>query len=220
MMRHFFLVALAFNLAFGAAATWAQQPNKVPIVGYLAIAAGPDDPAVEALRQGLHELGYVEGRNIRIEFRTAQGHIDRLPGLAEELVQLKADVFVVMAPLAAQTVQHATSTIPIVVATFDPVAAGLATSLAHPDGQVTGLSSTSTELFPKRLQLLKETIPRLTRVAVLWNPATPWHPKVIEDLKAAAPSMSVKLNFVRAQAPEEFDAAFSAMSQAHAQALY
>ena len=150
-------------------------------MGVLMAIAGPDDPIVEAFRQGLRERGYVDGQTIRIEHRTAQGHPDRLPGLAEELVELNADVLVVANVPGAQALQRATSTIPIVVALFDPVANGLVTSLAHPGGNITGLSSMSTEFFSKRLQLLKETIPRLTRVAVLWNPATPPTPIAGED---------------------------------------
>ena len=123
----------------------------------------------------------MEGQTIRIEHRTAQGHPDRLPGLAEELVRLNVDVIVVANPLGAQALQRATSTIPIVVALFDPFANGLVTNLARPGGNITGLSSMSTEFFSKRLQLLKETIPRLTRVAVLWNPAHSTHATSGED---------------------------------------
>jgi putative ABC transport system substrate-binding protein len=219
--RRIVLLALAVNLAIAATTTWAQQTTKVPVVGVLFFGMGPDDPLVEDLRQGLRELGYVEGRNIRIEFRTAQDHPDRLPGLAEELVQFKADVIVVNVTVATQAAKRATSTIPIVMATnADPVGLGLVASLAHPGGNVTGLSLMMTELGAKRLQLLKETIPRLARVAVLWNPATPIHAKVIEDLKAAAPSLSIELSFMSARTPEQFGPAFSAVSRAHAQALY
>ena len=221
MTRRIVLLALAVNLAIAATTTWAQQTTKVPVVGVLFFGMGPDDPLVEDLRQGLRELGYVEGRNIRIEFRTAQDHPDRLPGLAEELVQFKADVIVVNVTVATQAAKRATSTIPIVMATnADPVGLGLVASLAHPGGNVTGLSLMMTELGAKRLQLLKETIPRLARVAVLWNPATPIHAKVIEDLKAAAPSLSIELSFMSARTPEQFGPAFSAVSRAHAQALY
>ena len=125
------------------------------------------------------------------------------------------------AALAAQAVKRATSTIPIVMATVaDPVGSGLVVSLAHPGGNVTGLSMMITELGAKRLQLLKETIPRLARVAVLWNPDTPFHPKVIGDLKAAAPSLSIELSFMSVQTPEHWGSAFSSISRAHVQALY
>jgi putative tryptophan/tyrosine transport system substrate-binding protein len=122
---------------------------------------------------------------------------------------------------AAQVAKRATSTIPIVMALVaDPVGSGLVANLAHPGGNVTGLSVMLAELSTKRLQLLKETIPRLTRVAVLWNPATRWHPKVIENLKAVAPSLSMELSFVGVRTPEEIGPAFSAVSRAHAEALY
>ena len=130
-------------------------------------------------------------------------------------------MIVVESTVAAQAVKRATSTIPIVMAIVaDPVGSGLVANLAHPGGNVTGLSMMMAELSAKRLQLLKEAIPRLTRVAVLWNPDTPYHPKVIEDLKAAAPSLSIELSFVGVRTPEEIGPAFSAVSRAHAQALY
>jgi putative ABC transport system substrate-binding protein len=185
-------------------------------------AAEPDDPVVAGLRQGLTELGYVEGRNLRIEFRTAHGQPERLGRLADELVQRKPDVIVVMAPQAARAVLRATSTIPIVGATFDPVMMGMADTLSRPGGQLTGLSSASPELYAKRLQLLREMIPRISRVAVLWNPTappTPFQARVSEDLKAAAATMSIALHFVVARSPEQFQVAFAAISQEQSQAL-
>ena len=156
-----------------------------------------------------------------IEWRSASGDYARIPELAADLVQRKVDVIVVEATLAAQAVKRATSTIPIVMAVVaDPVGSGLVANLAHPGGNVTGLSLMVADLSAKRLQLLKEAIPRLTRVAVLWNPATPYHPKVVDELKAVAPSLSIELSFVGARTPEEFGPAFSAVSRAHAQALY
>ena len=223
MTRRLLVLAVTLSLTFVATHARTQQTNKIPVVGYLALAAGPDDPILVPLRQGLRELGYVEGRTIRIEFRTAQGHVDRLPSLAEELVQLKVDVILAPNMLGAQALRRATSTIPIVTALFDPVASGLVTNLVQPGGNVTGLSSMTVELIAKRLQLLKETIPRLARVGVLWNPATapkPLNAKFVADLKAAARSLSMELAFVNVGLPEEFDAAFSAVSRARAQALY
>jgi len=177
---------------------------------------------VAGLREGLRDMGYLEGRNVRIEFRTAQGHVNQLPRLAQELVQLKADVIVVATPLAAQAVENVTRTTPIVIAAFDPLAAGLVTSLAHPDGSITGLSSMSPELNAKRLQLLKEIIPGLNRVAVVWSPAysTLISTRMLEDLKATARSMSLDLGSVHVQTPQELSAAFSAASKMHAQAVY
>ncbi len=220
MIARLLLLTVAFNFALATTSTPAQQANRVPTVGYLAGAVSSDDPIIEALRQGLRALGYVEGRTIRIEFRTAQGHDDRLPHLARELVQLKADVIVVATPQSAQAVQRATSTTPIVTALIDPLAAGLVADLAHPGGRITGVSSMSPELSAKRLQLLKETLPRLKRVAVVWTPITMTSPRMIEDLKAAARSLSLDLTFVSARTPQEFRAAFSAANQTHAQAVY
>ncbi len=223
MIRPLRLLAVTLSLTIAATQAWTQQTNKMPNVGYLALAADPDDPIVEAWRQGLRELGYVEGRTIKVEFRTAQGHPDRLPRLAGELVQLNVDVIFVANTLGAQALRRATSTIPIVTALFDPLASGLVTSLVQPGGNITGLSSMMVELIAKRLQLLKETIPRLTRVAVLWDPAmspTSLQTRFVEDLKAAARSLSIELTFVVAQTPEEFAPAFSAINRAHAQALY
>ena len=223
MTRRIVLLAFVLNLAVAATHAWAQQTNKIPVVGYLALATGPDDPITVAWRQGLRELGYVDGQNIRVEFRTAQGHADRLPGLAEELVRLNVDVVFTANGINAQALRRATSTIPIVVALIDPVAAGLVTNLAHPGANITGLSSMGAEIRSKRLQLIKEMIPGLTRLAVLWAPSTspaPSEAKMVNDLKAAARFLSIELKFVAAQTPEEFSAAFSAVRRARVQALY
>ena len=216
------LLAVAFNFALAPTSAPAQQSDRVPTVGYLAGAVRSDDPIIAALRQGLRELGYMEGRTIRIEFRTAQGHDDRLPHLAQELVQLKADVIVVATPQSARAIQRATATTPIVIALFDPLAAGLVTDLAHPGERITGVSSMSPELSAKRLQLLRETLPGLKRVAVISSPGslTVTTTRMVEDLKAAALSMSLELKFVSARTPQEFDAAFAAANQTHAQAVY
>jgi putative ABC transport system substrate-binding protein len=156
-----------------------------------------------------------------IEWRSANGDFNRIRQLAADLVQSKVDVIVVDSTNAARAAKQATRTIPIVMALVgDPVGSGVVTNLAHPGGNVTGLSIMQPELIAKRLQLLKETIPRLTRVAVLWNPATPFHPKSIEDLKAAAPSLTMELSFLGVRTPEEIRPAFSAMARTHAEALY
>ena len=217
------LLAMGIIIAIAPIVSWTQQTNRVPIVGILQLATGPADPVNEGFKQGLQELGYVEGRNIRIEFRTAQNDADRLPGLAEELVQLRVDVIVVMNAQTARAVKRATSTIPIVTALFDPVSSGLVTDLAHPGGNVTGFTVMWQELAAKRLQVLKETVPRITRVGVLRNPvmsSAPGRAKFVEDLDSVARSLSIELKFVDAQTPVEFDAAFLALSRARAQALY
>jgi len=156
-----------------------------------------------------------------IDWRFANGDYARIPELVADLVKRKPDVIVVETTLATRALKRATSTIPIVMALVaDPVRSGLITSLARPGGNVTGLSLMAAELDAKRLQLFKEAIPRLTRVAVLWNPDTPWHPKAIADLKAAAPALSLKLSLVGARTHDEFSAAFSEISRTHAQGLY
>jgi putative ABC transport system substrate-binding protein len=181
----------------------------------------PTSKEAQEFRQGLRDAGYAEGRDVLIEWRFANGDYDRVPELVADLVQRKVDVVVVDGTNAARAAKLAAPTIPIVMASVaDPVGSGLVTSLAHPAGNVTGLSLMTTELGAKRLQLLKETIPLLTRVAVLWEPATPWHAKVVEALKAVAPSLLIELSFVGVRTPEEIGSAFSAISRAHAQALY
>jgi putative ABC transport system substrate-binding protein len=215
------LFALALTLSALALPVWPQEPSKPSVVGVLANAVRPDDPAVEIFRKELHQLGYVEGRNLNIEFRTAQGRLDRLAGLAAELVRLNADVIVVGSTEAAHAAKRASSTIPIVLAIVpDPVASGLVNSLARPGGNITGISSMSSELVAKRLELLREAMPRISRVGVIWNPAIPGHTKSIEELKTVALSLSIKLHFVGVRTPEDFGAGFKAIRQADAQALY
>ena len=215
------LAALAASpaIVFKPQSAYAQQPASPRRIGVLFGALSPESKEAQAFRQGLLDAGYSEGRDVVIEWRTASGDYARLPELAADLVRSKVEVIVVQSTPAAQAAKRATSTIPIVMATVaDPVGSGLVASLAHPGGNVTGLSTMVVELSAKRLQLLKEALPRVARVAVLWNPATPYH--AVEDLKAAAPSLSIELNFVAARTPVEFGPAFSAVSRAHAQALY
>ena len=199
----------------------AQQSASPRRIGVLLAAFSPKGKEAQAFRQGLQDAGYVEGRDVVIEWRSADGDYARLPALAADLVQRKVDVIFADTTLATRAVKHATSTIPIVFALpADPVGSGLVESLAHPGGNVTGLSTMLTDLAAKQLQLLKEAIPRLTRVAVLWDPNQLWHAKAIEELKGVAPSMSIQLSFVGARSPAEFGPAFSAISRTHAKALY
>jgi putative ABC transport system substrate-binding protein len=206
----------------------AAQPGKVPRIGYLALA--PDAQLLEAFRQGLHELGYVEEQNIVIERRYSEGRAERVFDLATSLVRLKVDLIVVDAcgaPLNAAS--QATSTIPVVVAACndDLVATGLISSLARPGGNITGLSELTPELGAKRLQLLKETAPRVGRVAVLWNPAyserfsanfrfwsSDW-----KEMRAAAQALGITPQSVEIRGPDDVDAAFSAMTRERAEAL-
>ena len=181
----------------------------------------PESKDVQGFRQGLRNAGYDEGRDVIIEWRTANGDLDRIPGLVADLIQSKVDVMVVETTPAALAAKRATSTLPIVMALVaDPVSSGLVANLAHPGGNVTGVSPMKAEITAKLLQLLKETIPRLARVAVLWNPDMPWHAKVIEEIKSAAPKLSIELSLVSVQTPEQLAAAFPTIRRANAQALY
>ena len=199
----------------------AQQSVSPRRIGVLLAAFSPESKEAQAFRQGLRDAGYVEGRDVVIEWRSADGDYARLPGLAADLVQHKVDVIFADTTLATRAVKHATSTIPIVFALpADPVGSGLVASLARPGGHVTGLSTMLTDLAAKQLQLLKEAIPRLTRVAVLFDPDQLWHAKAIEELKAVAPSLSIQLSIVGARTPVEFGPAFPAVSRAQATALY
>ncbi len=212
-----FIVCLG-PLGFSSAAD-TPHPNAPRRVGVLFGAFSLEGTEARQLRQGLLDAGYSEGRDVVIEWRSAHGDYDLLPQLASALVQSNVDAIVVESTPSAQAMKRVTSTIPIVAIVADPVGSGLVASLAHPGSNFTGLSLMATELSAKRLQLLKETIPRLTHVAVLWNPNTPWHPRVIGELKAVAPSLSIELSIVSAGAPEEIGPAFSAVSRAHARAL-
>jgi putative tryptophan/tyrosine transport system substrate-binding protein len=218
--RRLFLLALVPILTGGITGVRAQGPRELRTVGLVSFASSPDDPTYEAFRQRLRELGYVEGRSIKIEFRSAQGNSDRLPAIAQELVDLNVDVIVVGNSVAARAMMRATSTTPIVIALSDPIALGLVTNLARPGGNVTGLSTMSWELLGKRLELLKETIPGLARVAVLWHPFSPASGKSVEVLKATAPALSIELKPVSAGTPSEFSTAFAAASRAQVQAVY
>lgn len=199
---------------------YSQKPALPRRIGVLLVIFSPESKEAQAFRQGLRDAGYEEGRDVIIEWRNANGDYDRIPGLVADLVQRKVEVIVVETTLAAQTIKRATSTIPIVMALVgDPVGSGLIASLPRPGGNVTGLSSMTIPLSTKRLQLLKEAVPQATRVAVMWNPDTPWHTKVVEDLKAVAPSMSIELAFVGVRTPEEIGPAFSAIGRGRAEAL-
>src|SRR5262249_40061711 len=154
--------------------------------------------------QGMRDAGYAEGRDVVIEWRSANGSVALVPELVADLVHNKVDVMVVDSTVATRAAKQATSTIPIVMALVgDPVGSGLVSTLAHPGLNITGLSDMAPEISVKRLQLLKEIIPSLSRVAVLWDPATPWHTRVVEDLNATARSMSIEVTFGGARIPKE-----------------
>jgi putative ABC transport system substrate-binding protein len=217
-----FLVFLAFGILLLALAAEAQQPTKVYRIGRLSPGPPPTASGAfeEAFRQGLRDLGYVEGQNLVIEYRYAEGSLERLRDLADELVRLQVDVIVTGGVAAVRAAQHATRTIPIVMAgTFDPVGQGLVASLAHPGGNITGLSFLSAELPGKRLEILKETVPQSARIAVLAHPANPSYASHMHNLTGAARALGLHLHVVEVRRADELDSAFTAMTQAGADAL-
>ena len=218
-------LGIALIACFGhwlyADAVQAQQETLPRRIGVLLVGTPLESTQVRGLTQGLKDAGYVEGRDVLIEWRSAKGNYDRLSELAADLANSKVDVIVVEHTLAVMALKHATSTIPIVMAIVaDPVGGGLVDSLSRPGGNVTGLSLMTADLVAKRLQLLKEAAPKATRIAVLFNPATPFHLTAVPTLKAVAPGMALELQFVPVRSPEDFGAAFSAVARARAQALY
>jgi putative tryptophan/tyrosine transport system substrate-binding protein len=223
MERRKFLATLG-----GAAAAWplaarAQQQAASPRrIGFLLVGLSPDSKAAQHFRRGLRDAGYSEGRDVVIEWRSAKGDYDRVPELVADLVRSRVDVIVMDSTVGTEVAKRATSTIPIVMAlVLDPVGSGLVNSLAHPGGNVTGLSMmTTVDLNSKRLQLLTEVNPQLTRAAVMWNPDHPLHGTAVEDLKVIAPSRSIELSFVGVRTPEQFDPAFQDIDRSKAQALY
>ena len=194
----------------------AQQAASLPRIGFLGTSSLSDLRAarlVGAFRQGLRELGYVEGQNIAIEFRWAEGEYDRLPGLAADLVRLKVNVLVAGSQAAIQAAKHATETIPIVMVAADPVAPGFVASLGRPGGNITGLSMMSAELIWKQLELLKEVVPKVSRVALLGNPANPGNAQWVRHAQDAAQALGVRLQPLEARDPAEIDTAFAAMTR-------
>jgi putative ABC transport system substrate-binding protein len=218
--RRTFLAGTGAVLLTAPLAAEAQQAAKVPRIGWLSLnlAASPHLP--EAFRQGLRDLGYVEGRNVVIEYRDAEGKIERLPALAAELVALKVDVILAGGPPQALAAKQATKTIPIVFIAGD--VSGLVTSLARPGGNVTGLSVLAPELVGKSLEQLTQAVPGVSLVAALWSPVAGFE-RLLEDLlkaaDVAARALGVRLQVVEARGPEDFDRAFSDMTKAHAGAL-
>jgi putative ABC transport system substrate-binding protein len=194
------------------------QPARVHRIGFISSASSSAMAARdEAFRQGLSALGYVVGQNITIEYRWADGKNERLPGFAAELVNLKLDVIVTHGGVATRAVQQASTTTPIVIAAADdPLAAGLVASLARPGANITGLSLMTPDLTPKRLELLKEILPGLTRVAVLWNSANPISEPELRKAEAAARSLGLQLQSLGMRDPHEFATAFSSMKREHA----
>jgi len=208
-----------FITLIGGAAAWplvarAQQATKVARIGFLGLApAALYAPRVEALRAGLRDLGYIEGKNIVIEFRWAEG-VNQLPQQAAELVRMNVDVIFASSSVLVEPARHATKTIPIVFATHaDPIGTGHVASLAKPGGNITGLSDLLTELCAKQLEMLKEAVPHAERIDVLWNPPTPSHGPVLKAIKVAGEKLGVQLNMVPVRTVEDFEGVFSEMTQ-------
>ena len=219
MIRGLILLSIALTVSLVPAATRAQQPSRTAVLGVLMPSIrGTSDPLIDAMRNGLRELGYVEGQNIRIEFRSAQGKWERLPGLAQELVHLNVDVIVAGAEPAIQAAQRATSTIPIVMVgyVYDPVASGQIKSYGRPGGNLTGVFTRISELVGKRLQLLQEVVPHLSRVAVFLDSSG--H-RELDEVEPAARSLGLKVTVLKLQAPYDFQTAFKTAKKQKAGAV-
>ena len=212
------LLACAVCTLLVTLASIAHTESKIPHVGILFI-GGRDQPHLEAFKQGLRERGYLEGKNILLEYRYADGKEDRLRELAAELVRLKVDVIVVTADVSAQAAQDVTKTIPIVMTTGDPVSWGLAESLARPRGNVTGLTVLLADLSGKRIEILTETLPKMTRVAALWSPREKVATGVFQETKAAAQGFSLQLKSYEVNTIEDIEQAFTEMTKVRPNAL-
>ena len=215
-------VALLFFLVASqlwSAPTSAQSPKRIPVVGVLTVTAGPFDPVATSFRDGLRQMGYIDGQNIKIDHRNADGRVDQLPRLAQELVRLPVDVIAVGAEPALTIVTRATTTIPIVIVSVDhdPVATGLVKSLSRPGGNVTGIVAQQSELNVKRLELLKDTVPGLARVVVFWDPI---NRKDVSDIEAAAQSLGLVIRPVELRAPYDFRSALRVAKKDKAGAVF
>ena len=222
LKRVLLIVALAAGcLAAPLAAGAQQQGGKLSRIGVLMNLYPPDADPPQAFRQGLRDLGYVEGQNLVIDWRYQLGRDNRLPSLAAELVRLNPDVIVADVTVAIRAAMQATSTIPIVMAiSADAVGSGLVTNLGRPGGNVTGNTLMLAEMSAKRLQLLKEAVPNVSRVAVLWNPALPWHPAMLKEVEAAAPSLRLQPIAIAVRSRDDFGNAFAEIASARVDALF
>ena len=218
--RRRFVIGLGLLLASPGVAH-PQPAGKVPRVGYLFYGSPGSSREIDAFRQGLRELGYIEGQSIAVEYRFASGQVERYPGLAAELVRLKVDVIVAPATPQALAAKQATSSIPIVfVLVADAVGAGLITNFARPGGNITGLTSSSAELGGKRLELLKQMVPKASRVAVLYNPTDRSNVLILKQLQESVPSLGLILQPLEVRDAREFERAFVAMTRQRADAVF
>ena len=222
MKRRAFLGVITGSLLAAPLAAEAQQAGKVPRIGFLSATSPSDRPhLLDAFRHRLRELGWVEGQNIVIDYRYAEDRVDRLPDLAAELVRLKVDLIMSLGTQGVTAARNATKTIPIVmIAVRDPVGTGLIASLARPGGNVTGVSGyAGLEIVTRQLELLKETVPKIRRVAILSNPTNAYHQLAIREANVAARSLGVQLQLLEARGPNELDGAFAAMAKERVGAL-
>jgi putative ABC transport system substrate-binding protein len=220
-MKKFFATVLWIIVAsvFAVALAQAQQA-KVPKIGWLAVPPAPPGSGYELFQREFRKLGYIEGKNIAIEYRSAESKLDRLPALADELVRLKVDVLVTGSTPGALAAKNATGTIPIVFfSVTDPVAAGLVDSLARPGGNITGVTDISAVLAGKRLELLKETVPKLSRVAVLWNPQDPSSAQQWKESQLPARELGLQLHSMEVSSAEKYQSAFKEATKARSAAL-
>jgi putative ABC transport system substrate-binding protein len=215
-------VMCALLLMAAAAVAQAQQPRKVPRLGYLAaVSASADAPRLAAFRRGLVELGYIEGKNIHVEYRHESQDLRRLPALADELVAQDVDVLVAVTTNAAQAARKSTSSVPIVfMGVTDPISAGLAESLARPGGNATGITNVAAVLTGKRLELLKEVVPKLVNVAVLWDPKAPGSIPQWEGSHEPARKLGLQLHSMVASRPEDYAPAFQEALKARSTAVW
>jgi putative ABC transport system substrate-binding protein len=217
-VMHLTLCAMLFELCISA---HAQQSAKIPRIGYLTAGSlSAQSARINALRQGLRELGYVEGKNIVIEWRSTEGKLDRLPALAAELVRLRVDIIVTAGPIPTRSAKEATVTLPIVMTQdTDPVANGFVASLARPGGNITGLATLRPELSGKQLELLKEIIPKLARVAVFGTSIFPGNTQSLKETELAAATFGVKLQYLDVLDPKDIETAFRAAGKGRAEAI-
>ena len=216
------LVGLLIGLTFVSIRfVEAQQPAKIQRIGYLtANSSSVELPRIETFRQGLRAFGYIEGQNLAIDYRFTDGKFERLPDVAAELVRLKVDVLVANTTNAALAAKHATSTIPIFfMGVSDPIEAGLVDSLARPGGGITGLTNIAPVLSGKRLELLKETVPKLSRVAVLWDPQNPGSTPQWKESELAGKELGLRLHSMRVSRADKFESAFKEAIKANSAAL-
>ena len=216
----FLLEPVAVGLLAAPFTAQAQQTEKVYRVGFLWDSPTVWPHALEAFRQSLRDLGWIDGRNIIIEFRWAEGRFDRLPSLAEELVRTKVDLIVAPTSIYTGAAKRATSSIPIIFASHaDPIGSGHVASLARPGGNITGLTLIMSETMAKSLELLKTTVPGLKRVAVIWDPATPSHEPGLRAVEATGRALDLRIQSVPVRSATEFDSAFSAIARERAGAV-